>query len=346
MNKVFAPRWSSPRLALGTAAVALVLAACSNSDNQIVGPSTSSSPKVATEFGGAAVASIQVCIDPASPSGPYSASFTTPTNYYYVLPEDMTNQYTMNDILQTSPQAPINPGECKLLFTKVHGELQDPNNPASFFKQSFTTITVTNTNPAQGGGSFTFKCIPDANFTSFCGSGTPTGLGDESTTGTGNSTINGSNPFHGSTTTFRYSIPQGGPQFVVGDLASGLQLAASLKGNKPQSGLNFWGSQWWKNNPMSEYHDNGWPSFKGYATEAGTCGGVWISRVGNSPPPPATIGADIQVIVTSNVWKNGPDIMGNIKQIIVVHQDGGYGPNPGHDGNGPKTSVVCTASAP
>ena len=30
-----------------------------------------------------------------------------------------------------------------------------------------------------------------------------------------------------------------------------------------------------------------------------------------------------------------------IKQIVVVHQDGGYGPNPGHAGNGRVTSIVC-----
>ena len=35
------------------------------------------------------------------------------------------------------------------------------------------------------------------------------------------------------------------------------------------------------------------------------------------------------------------DISGNIKQIVNVAQDGGYGPNPGHDGNGPVVSVVC-----
>ena len=32
----------------------------------------------------------------------------------------------------------------------------------------------------------------------------------------------------------------------------------------------------------------------------------------------------------------------DIKQIVIVHQDGGYGPNPGHRGNGPVTSVFCT----
>lgn len=201
-------KFAFPRLALSAAAL-VVVAACSNgADDQIAAPvaKATSAPKIMHDFGGAAVASIQVCIAAGQPAGPYTVSFTTPTNYYNVLPEDHTNQYTENDILQTSPQTGINPGECRLLFTKVHGELTDPNNPQSFFKQSFTTMTVTNTTLA--GGTFTFKCIPDAKFTAFCSSnGSATGNGDESYAGTGNSTLNGANPFHGSTTTFSYTPP-------------------------------------------------------------------------------------------------------------------------------------------
>jgi len=41
------------------------------------------------------------------------------------------------------------------------------------------------------------------------------------------------------------------------------------------------------------------------------------------------------------VQKSGSTISGNIKEIVMVHQDGGYGPNPGHAGNGAVFSVVC-----
>ncbi|MEP6963803.1 MAG: hypothetical protein ABI995_17135 [Acidobacteriota bacterium] len=95
---------------------------------------------------------------------------------------------------------------------------------------------------------------------------------------------------------------------------------------------------------MTLYTANGWPSFKGYATTADNfCGpeAKWTSRVGNSPPPPATIADVITVIVTSNVWKDGPDISGNIKAIITVGPTSGYGPAPGHDGNGPLIDVLC-----
>ncbi len=124
------------------------------------------------------------------------------------------------------------------------------------------------------------------------------------------------------------------PVFVIGD------VEPHAVGNR----VNFWGAQWWKNNIMSGLTSPGSSraSFKGFATSAELlCGGVWKSRPGNSPPPPATIPANIAVVVTSTVIKDGPNLSGDIKQIVVVSQDGGYGPNPGHDGNGRVTSIVC-----
>jgi len=125
----------------------------------------------------------------------------------------------------------------------------------------------------------------------------------------------------------------GVPLFVIGDVeAHGIN-----------TNVNFWGAQWWKNNSMSGFVDKGVASFKGYATTAdNVCGGSWISRVGNSPPPPATIPRFINIIVTSTVVKSGPDIGGTIVQILTVDQDGGYGPNPGHDGNGKVVSIACS----
>jgi hypothetical protein len=122
--------------------------------------------------------------------------------------------------------------------------------------------------------------------------------------------------------------------FVIGDVE-----AHALGDN-----VNFWGAQWWKNNDMSGFVANGVASFKGYADLSdNVCGGTWTSRPGNSSNPPATIGTDVAIIVTSTVNKAGPNISGDIRQIVIVHQDGGYGPNPGHRGNGPVTSIVCTA---
>jgi hypothetical protein len=106
--------------------------------------------------------------------------------------------------------------------------------------------------------------------------------------------------------------------------------------------VNFWGPQWWQNNQMSGFVADGVASFKGYATDSdNVCGGTWISNPGNSSNPPETIPSVISVIVTDTVVKNGNDISGTIKQIVTVAQDGGYGPSPGHRGNGPVVSVVC-----
>ena len=65
------------------------------------------------------------------------------------------------------------------------------------------------------------------------------------------------------------------------------------------------------------------------------------SRPGNSSNPPDTIPDRIAIIVTDTVLKQGPKISGTIKEIVLVDQDHGYGPNPGHRGNGPVVQVVC-----
>jgi len=122
------------------------------------------------------------------------------------------------------------------------------------------------------------------------------------------------------------------PLFVIGD----------VEPHAVNDVVNFWGAQWWKNNDMSGFVSPGVASFKGYADEADTvCGGKWSTRPGNSSNPPDVIPNDVMVIVTDTVDKKGPDIGGNIKQIIIVHSDGGYGPNPGHRGNGPVKRVLC-----
>lgn len=123
------------------------------------------------------------------------------------------------------------------------------------------------------------------------------------------------------------------PLFVIGD----------VEPHAIGDVVNFWGAQWWKNNFMSGLVSHGVASFKGYANKAEDfCGGRWESRPGNSSAPPATIPDDVAIIVTDTVRKVGPNISGTIKQILIVHHDGGYGPNPGHRGNGPVTRIVCT----
>ena len=106
--------------------------------------------------------------------------------------------------------------------------------------------------------------------------------------------------------------------------------------------VNFWGAQWWKKNQMSGFISNGVASFKGFVDQADNfCGGTWTSRPGNSSNPPRTIPDFVAIIITDTVAKNGPNISGDIKEILIVHQYGGYGPDPGHQGNGRVTSLIC-----
>jgi hypothetical protein len=120
--------------------------------------------------------------------------------------------------------------------------------------------------------------------------------------------------------------------FVIGDLDA-------VVGNH----VTFWGAQWSRLNHLS-----GGPapaSFKGFANSPNpnppACGGTWQSAPGNSSGPPESVPSDITVIVSSLVTKSGPIISGDVPEMVIVHTDPGYEPNPGHEGTGTVTAVVC-----
>jgi hypothetical protein len=122
------------------------------------------------------------------------------------------------------------------------------------------------------------------------------------------------------------------PFFVIGD----------IEAHSVGDTVNFWGPDWWKNNSVSGLSSSGIASFKGYTNvTAPTCGGTWSALTGNSLTPPDTIPADVAIVVTGSTLKDGPSVSGNVEQILIVHQDGGYGPSVGHAGNGVVTRVVC-----
>jgi hypothetical protein len=108
--------------------------------------------------------------------------------------------------------------------------------------------------------------------------------------------------------------------------------------------VNFWGSQWSQNNPMSG--GSGPYVFKGFedGSSQPTCGGIWTSSPGNSSNPPSMIPQYMAVIVSSSVQKNGSVISGDIKKIIIVKTNPGYGPSPGHPGSGQVVAILCGSS--
>ena len=137
-----------------------------------------------------------------------------------------------------------------------------------------------------------------------------------------------------------FEFPADG-QFVIGDQVN---LAGGAM-------VYFWGSQWQQNNPMS-----GGPvpnEFKGFQNGTAmltcgdigaatlACGGMWASQPGNSSDPPATVPQFMAVIVSSSVQTDGSVITGNVKKIVIIQTDSGYGPAVGHPGTGQVVAIIC-----
>lgn len=86
-------------------------------------------------------------------------------------------------------------------------------------------------------------------------------------------------------------------------------------------------------------------AFKGFENGSATptCGSTWTSEPGNSSNPPLTVPQFMAVIVSSSVQQSGAVITGNVRKIIVVQTNAGYGPSPGHWGTGQVVVVLCSS---
>lgn len=131
-----------------------------------------------------------------------------------------------------------------------------------------------------------------------------------------------------------YQFPTGGA-FVIGD-------QVNVSGGAT---VYFWGSQWAQNNPMSG--GSAPNAFKGFEDSAAqpTCGGTWSTTPGNSTTPPATLPQYMAVIIAHSIQQNGNVLSGDIKQIVIVRTNSGYGPSPGHPGTGKVVAVICVSSS-
>jgi hypothetical protein len=87
-------------------------------------------------------------------------------------------------------------------------------------------------------------------------------------------------------------------------------------------------------------------AFKGFENglEQPTCGGSWTSQPGNSSNPPPTIPEYLAVIVASSVRQDGSVISGDVRKIVIVRTNPGYGPSPGHPGTGQVVAILCAPS--
>jgi hypothetical protein len=131
-----------------------------------------------------------------------------------------------------------------------------------------------------------------------------------------------------------------GGTFVVGD----------LEATGPGAALTWWSSQWAKINQMSggpaPASMKGFAGFEDMPLPAGVplqklCGMTWTTDTGNATPPPQTVPGDMFVIVSSHITQNGSVISGDIKELILVHNNPGYAPDPGHTGSGTEVILVC-----
>ncbi len=153
------------------------------------------------------------------------------------------------------------------------------------------------------------------------------------------------NDIGGSTTTATcevlvFAFPTATGAFVIGDLADPLPIVGDS--------VTWWSSQWAQLNPMS-----GGPapaSMKGFAGfednplgTPRTCGSSWTTDTGNATPPPASVPEFMGLLVSSTITQNGSVITGNIKQVVVVHNNPGYAPDPGNPGTGTIVAIVCVS---
>jgi hypothetical protein len=123
-----------------------------------------------------------------------------------------------------------------------------------------------------------------------------------------------------------------GGVFVIGDLTP--------HGNGMT--VNWWGSQWHKNNTLSG--GSAPASFKGFenSNPSPACGTKWATDPGNSSNPPPTVPEYMAVVVSSKITKSGSTISGDVKEIVIVKNNPGYDDNPGHHGNGVVVATLCT----
>jgi hypothetical protein len=71
------------------------------------------------------------------------------------------------------------------------------------------------------------------------------------------------------------------------------------------------------------------------------CGMSYTTDTGNSTPPPPSVPDFMAVIVSSHITQSGSVITGDIKQLVVVHNNPGYAPDPGHPGTGTEVIPIC-----
>jgi hypothetical protein len=290
-------------------------------------------------------------VTPGAVTGPVGGAFTVSGTHTYA--EETSSPYTMKVVI-TDMDNPGNTATVTPSASVSDAGLATPVCPTAISPQTFNGATAgfSDANPGMH-----LEDFPSANVTIDWGDGTATSNGTvggpnpyavsggpHTYSGTGNFTISTTvTDVGGSTITIKCTVlvfafgTSSGATFVIGDMTAP-PLAP------PLNHVTWWSSQWAKLNPMT-----GGPapaSMKGFAgfedmPVIPQCSGTYSTDTGNSSPPPQTVPDYMGVIVSSHITQNGSVITGDIKEIVIVKNDPGYGPSPGQAGTGTVVAIVC-----
>jgi RHS repeat-associated protein len=270
---------------------------------------------------GNGVASINVPAAPAPGAAPLTVSFAGETNFQAaqlntsinIAKEETSIRYTGGTLLGTAAPQPVS-----AVLTDSQNGQPIANETVTFRVGTVQAQAVTN---AQG--------IASTSLT----------LGADQTSGPTAIQVSfaGDNLYKPSLTGVPITVYLSTSFVVWGGNAGGLHLGQDV---------NFWGHSWASQVTGGNFTGN--PSFKGFAdpvnqlqvceVSAGNGGPLddqcWSSKPGNSFPPPLTLPAFIQVIVSTAITKQGNEIFGNIAATAVCQVDAtpAYGPDPGKPG--------------
>jgi hypothetical protein len=275
-----------------------------------------------------------------------NGSFTVTGSHMYAEEGSYPITVTIRDV-----DNPSNPVIVKSTAKVVDAALSSTCAMPAFTAQTYSGPTATFTDKSSTG------TLSDFSATINWGDGSSTGTisggpGNAPYTVSGSHTYGSTGTFTvtttvkdvgGSTTTATchvlvFAFPTATGAFVIGDLADPLPIVGDS--------VTWWSSQWAQLNPMS-----GGPApaaMKGFAGfednplgTPRTCGSSWTTDTGNATPPPASVPEFMGVLVSSTITQNGSVITGNIKQVVIVHNNPGYAPDPGHTGSGTILAIVC-----
>jgi hypothetical protein len=275
-----------------------------------------------------------------------------------IAPNEPAGSYTLSGSYGGNPSTTTGPallpsnGSNTFVVTKAPATIVNTSPTIAVNGMSITLSATVTTTAGSGPGGLPVTLTLGSGSTAQSCTGTASATGKVSCTITNPNQVAGTVPatvtiggnFYystssASTSETTASLPGTG-DFVVGNITADKTATGS-----PVSGttVDFWGSQYWKNNAFSGVV-NAPASMKGYIDNAPqlVCPTPnWTSDPGNSSHPPAVVPVNMVVIVGSTITQSGSTELGDVKHLVIVHTQSGYGPAPGHDGWGTITSNIC-----